>query len=193
MKGASFQYLDDAGGQYNPRFAAIVADSGSNFDVDGDGRPDSVATLVAQWQAFRPYLFRKLREVVGPHGILLANSGIPHSPDSSLSGITLEAESCHQDEDQGARFALERCHDNECRWTSVWANGTRKECLKAFEGQAAVSASPSMSLYWITELHIVPLLQQCADIRALAKSLPAVQFIEGVDVSDTAGVHACDP
>ena len=58
--------LDDAGSQCNPRFAAIVADSSdNNFDVDGDSQPDSIATMVAQWQAFRPYLFRKLREVVG--------------------------------------------------------------------------------------------------------------------------------
>ena len=56
-----------------------------HFDVDGDGEADTLATILAQWEAFRPYLFLKLREVVGPHGILLANSGLPHAPDPSCA------------------------------------------------------------------------------------------------------------
>jgi hypothetical protein len=54
-----------------------------HFDVDGDGKANTLATILAQWQTFRPYMFLKLREVVGPDGILIANSGIPHAPDTS--------------------------------------------------------------------------------------------------------------
>ena len=148
-------YLDDAGSTYNRRFASLVEDaSGGNFDIDGDGQADSLATMLAQWQAFRPYLFLKLREIVGPQGLLLANSGLPHAPDPSLNGITLESETCNSGSGSGGtqvravfcyigllhdnpRGAQVTCHDRTlrvvctCRWrssgaTTVPAHGVRR-------------------------------------------------------------------
>jgi hypothetical protein len=171
-------YLDDAGSEYDMHFAEIIQDASDRYDIDGDGLSDDLATLVGQWAAFRPYLFNKLREVVGPDRLLIANSGLPHVPDPNLNGITLEAENCHS----AGSLEIPRCHNNVCRFTPTWANASTKACLKAFAGQAYISALPRISIYWVTPVAaLVSAAQQCSDVSELEKSLPPGSFWEGVD------------
>ena len=68
-------YLDDSQAIYSDVFAQILLSQTHLFDIDGDGQPNAVGDINAQYMAYRPYFFAKLREAVGPDRVLLANSG----------------------------------------------------------------------------------------------------------------------
>jgi hypothetical protein len=89
-------YLDDSGTTYSEPFQHIITAQTTQFDIDADGRPDNISDITAQYMAFRPYFFAKLRDAVGPDRMLVANTGPPFAPDPNLNGITIESESCHQ-------------------------------------------------------------------------------------------------
>lgn len=118
--------------------------------------------------AYRPYYFARLRQAVGPNRTLLANSGPPFGPDPSLNGLAIEAESCHPH------------HKAE---GAVDAARSLGNCAKAFIGQRLVSPLPALSVYWHTQVQIVNVSQQCADVAALSKALGG-QLIEGIDEID---------
>jgi hypothetical protein len=54
-------YLDDSQTVYNEVFAQIITAQTSLFDIDGDGKADNVSDINAQYMAYRPYFFAKLR------------------------------------------------------------------------------------------------------------------------------------
>ena len=165
-------YLDDSQSTYNEVFSQIITSQTDLFDIDGDGRADNVSDLNAQYMAYRPYFFAKLREAAGPDRILIANSGPPFGPDPSLNGITIEAESCH---------AHSKTFDDSVR--------TAENCAKAFLGQRLISHQPALSVYWHTEEQIVPMSQQCSDVALLSKALGRGELIEGIDGADKTWHH----
>ena len=117
--------------------------------------------------AWRSAFVAQLRQILGEKAIILANSAGAVS-DPSLSGITIEMESC-----VGGAPALQHCAD-------------------ALEGQRAATIAAGrkpVSALWLTHSEAMSAAQQCADVAALQQKYPWVTA--GTDFFD--GSHVVCP
>eukprot|EP01051_Picozoa_sp_SAG22_P002150 SAG22_NODE_94_length_20824_cov_230.693718_11_plen_1262_part_00 len=160
-------YMDDFEYAFPAPWAAnVVAFTNGSFDTDADGLPDSVASLQAQYDAWKPYYSAELRKVLGSR-LLLANTGSPSASDTALDGQTIEFEWCAQ-----SRGGLPAC-------TYL--------CVAGLRGQHATSAAQgggrtALSVMWLTDAKALPAETQCAELRALQKQMP--WLLAGLDRSD---------
>jgi len=116
--------------------------AGLTFDSDGDGQPDTIADAINQYSTWAPYFVYRLRSLLGPDKIILANSaGELSSP--LINGLTIEMESC-------VDF---------------------KPCYNALVAQEAVGAQPAMSVMWLTHSESMPPEQQCERVAQIQKQL----------------------
>ena len=148
------------------RTANIVAFTNGSFDTNGDGQPDTVASLQAQYSAWKPYYSSQLRKVLG-NRLLLANTGSPSASDASLDGQTIEFEWC------------------------TAARGGLRACIAELEGQHAISSAQgggggggrtALSVMWLTDAKALPAETQCAELRSLQVTMP--WLLAGLDRSD---------
>jgi hypothetical protein len=87
-------YVDDFEHAFPASWVSnIVSFTNNSFDTNGDGKPDTVASLQAQYSAWKPYYSAQLRKVLG-NKMLLANTGSPAESDGALDGQTIEFEWC---------------------------------------------------------------------------------------------------
>ena len=159
-------YLDgrESGTKFASLYKSQINKKGSAtfVDTNGDGNPDSPDQTVEQYITWAPFFTVTLRSVLGPEAVILSNSAGPLS-DPMLNGITVEAESCR---------------DNEV-------------CYNALRAQHEVSYNPakSESVLWLTHSELVPAEKQCALVADIQQQMPWV--LAGTDFFD--GSHVvCD-
>ena len=141
------------------------------FDSNGDGQPDTAASLQSQYAAFQPYYFEQLRLQLGPKAVILANSGAPVEPHHALNGVAIESEWC-----DASRVELPGVG---------W-----KGCEEALTGQRLVAHSPTLSVLWLSESqsksakipHGMPANEQFAAAALMQRRVAGVHT--GYDVSD---------
>ena len=92
---------------FSQSWAAQINATGWQYDINGDGLPDSFDDMVGQFQAWAPYLTTALRKRVGRKPIMVANAGAGLS-DPMLSGITVEIGTTCPD----VSFSAGRCRCN---------------------------------------------------------------------------------
>jgi hypothetical protein len=127
-----------------------------SFDADGDGKPETVADLVAQFHKFKPLMAAELRKALGDEAIILANTVVGEQS-SALNGFTIEMESC-----TGSNY---------------------DKCLATVEAQYKISVQPAMAIMWLTgESASNPAAAQCARVAQIQAQLPWV--MEGTDFYD---------
>ena len=78
---------------------------GHAYDIDGDGAAETPEEVTASYFAWGPAFVAAMRAKLGAKRLILANSAGAIS-DSSLSGITIEAEACI-----GSRGGARKCAD----------------------------------------------------------------------------------
>ena len=131
-----------------------------SFDANGDGQPETIADLKAQFSKFKPLLAAGLRWAMGPEAVMLANT-VPGLTDPSLNGFTIEMESCSSE--------------------SGYAR-----CVATLEAQHKVSVSnglKAMSIMWLTGESIAnPAAAQCVRVAKIQQRMPWV--MEGTDFYD---------
>ena len=171
-RGFDGLYVDEAFAEWGPAsWLARLEEAGNTtagFDCSGDGERDSAASLQAQYAAYKPLYFARLRAHIGARALLLANTGVPVNPDPSLNGAAVESEWCSSRTDlPGAGW---------------------EGCTEALEGQGLVAHQPAMSVLWLSQSksskdpHGMPAEEQCAHAHALGQRLPWLRT--GYDVSD---------
>ena len=116
------------------------------FDSDGDGRPNTIASLQKQAKEFRPVWSASLRRKLGAKAVMLGNAE-GNVVDRNLNGLTLEMEHC----------------------TPPLGNATA--CVQKFAKQREVSVQPAVSIVWLTHSEILPAKQQCETVAAIQKAL----------------------
>jgi hypothetical protein len=112
-------YIDELFAQSPGEHYLFKYPPGTEFDADGDGKPDSLAAIKAQNDRYRPAFTARLRAALGPGAILIANTagGIA---DPALNGLTIE--------------------DQE---------GSQEKLVGWFEAQAAVAHAPPLGVLWL--------------------------------------------
>ena len=166
-------YLDDGTTMYNPKFLSLILATTDYFDINGDGQADDVASIYAQYAAYRPYFFAKIREAIGPDRHMITNTGPPFTPDPVLNGISIESESCHSLDPHRVPASA-------------------AACAEAFLGQHLASVyEPKVSLYWLTEEQLVNASMQCRDVEEISARLTAQNgtLWQGVDLGDHTWHH----
>lgn len=113
-------YIDNCTAAYPAWRKALLP---ASFDCDGDGLPNTVQELDAQWAAWRPYLTSRLRAAAGPARIIVGNAG-GALVDGCLNGISLEGVGHTQTEANAAAY---------------------------FQAQKAISQDPFVGVAWITQ------------------------------------------
>lgn len=113
-------YIDNCMATYPAWRKALLP---ASFDCDGDGLPNTVQELDAQWAAWRPYLSARLREVAGDTRIIVGNAG-GALLDGCLNGITIEG---------------------------VGHTHTEANAKTYFEAQKAISQTPFVGVAWVTQ------------------------------------------
>jgi hypothetical protein len=158
-------YLDDFELMFPASWVSnVVAFTNNSFDTNGDGQPDTVASLQAQYAAWKPYYSAQLRAALGPEMLLLANTGSPAASDAALDGQTIEFEWC------------------------TASRGGLRACIAELEGQHAISSAADggrrtpLSVMWLTDAKALPAESQCTELRALQKTMP--WLLAGLDRSD---------
>ena len=147
-----------------------MAVTNGSFDTNGDGQPDTVASLQAQYSAWKPYYSSQLRKMLG-NRLLLANTGSPSASDAALDGQTIEFEWC------------------------TAARGGLRACIAELEGQHTMSSSQgggggggggggrtALSVMWLTDAKALPAETQCAELRSMQVTMP--WLLAGLDRSD---------
>jgi len=115
----------------------------AQFDVNGDGQPDTLKQATDQYETWANYFVFQLRTLSGPNGVILANSaGAVSVP--MLNGLTIEMESCM----------------------------STGPCTDALVAQNAMASSPGMSVMWLTHSEAMPPQQQCQRVYELQKQFP---------------------
>ena len=135
----------------------IPAELKTPFDSDGDGLPNTIAQLEAQFKEFHPQFSHQLRTKLGPEAVILGNA-IGRVADPNLNGITIE---------------MLRCADN------------LTACGELFQLQEKVAAKPSMSVMWL-DSQSVSAAEQCHIVAHVREScpfvLPGTDFYDGSHV-----------
>jgi hypothetical protein len=130
------------------------------YDFDGDGVPELDTERATEYWAWRSAFVAMIRKILGPQAVVLANSAGAVS-DPSLSGLTIEMESC-----TGGEVGI-------------------KNCASALNGQRAASVAAGrepLSVLWMTHSGSMDAAEQCAKVVALQKQYPWVQA--GTDFFD---------
>eukprot|EP00039_Didymoeca_costata_P031617 m.35663 g.35663 ORF g.35663 m.35663 type:complete len:367 (-) comp8923_c1_seq2:179-1279(-) len=137
--------------------------SGHIYDVNGDGVEDSSEVVYATYFGWAPAFVTMMRRNLGSSAVLLANSAgaISHP---SLSGITIEMESC------------------------VGTSGQQR-CIEALQSQYQSTMamnnnnnSNAVSIFWLTHSEALPPSAQCALVAQWQQQYPFVQA--GTDFFD---------
>jgi hypothetical protein len=141
---------------------SLLALTNGSFDCNGDGKPDTLTTLQAQYSAWKPYYSMQLRRVLGDK-LLLANTGNVAEADASLDGQTIEFE-----------------------WCATSRGGVRA-CEAALDAQHAVSLAQgngreAISVMWLTEANNVAAVVQCRELLQLQSTRQ--WLLGGTDRSD---------
>ena len=98
-------------------------------DTDGDGQPDTLAQTMAQYDKYRPLFSAALRKALGPHAIMIANSGLGQV-DPSLNGLTIEA--CNDAAQCVASFKAQAAVAHKPLLSVMWLKGSDPaECANA--------------------------------------------------------------
>eukprot|EP01051_Picozoa_sp_SAG22_P011059 SAG22_NODE_1036_length_5904_cov_4.908355_6_plen_441_part_00 len=169
-------YLDGRSTTYSfsQGWPLAVNKTGWQFDIDGNGTPDSYSDMVGQFTAFAPLVTTKLRVALGPSTVIVANAGAGLS-DPMLSGITVEIEGCVQSK-------------------SACENGLMAQQEVALAAQAMMPSSkvapPLLSILWLTHSELMPAAEQCKHARAWQKQMPWLMI--GTDFYDGSFV-VCPP
>jgi hypothetical protein len=169
-------YLDELDDRFPARWKTTLLNQTKNFDINGDGKADSLDALDAQYIAWRPYFTRRMREVVGPDRLLIGNGGAPATADPALNGRTIEFENC-----------CDADHGKACPASAI-STGLAM-CRTTLAGQAAVSASPPLSVLWHTHENVLPASVQCKETAAIREDMPFV--LEGDDREDGSWHSSC--
>ena len=149
-------YLD---GYVEPDKRRFAIPDGQSWDMDGDGVADSADTMAGSYFAWAPAFVGSLRAQLGKDVIILANSAGSVS-DPSLSGITIEMESC------------------------TGAAGV-PHCANALDGQHLSTTSAEISphsVLWLTHSNAMPPAEQCREVAKLQAMYPWTQA--GTDFFD---------
>jgi hypothetical protein len=145
-------YLHDYEEVFPATWAAnIVNFTNKSFDCNGDGQPDTLETLQAQYAAWKPYYAAQLRKALGQK-MMLANTGSPSVSDAALDGQSIEFE-----------------------WFTK-ARGGLRACSAEHFGQHALSAAQgggrtAMSVMWLTDAKGIPAETQCQQLCMLQQSI----------------------
>jgi YD repeat-containing protein len=141
---------------------SLMAMTDGYFDCNGDGKPDSLASLQAQYSSWKPYYSMQIRRLLGRDKLFLANTGNVAEADASLDGQTIEFEWCAD------------------------SRGGVRACAAALDAQHAVSLaqnrSEPMAVMWLTESNNVAAEVQCRELRQLQIARP--WLLGGTDRSD---------
>ena len=130
------------------------------YDYDGDGEADSPTEHAGMYWAWRSAFVAALRQRMGEKALIFANSAGAVS-DPSLSGVTIEMESC-----TGGKAGVQHCSD-------------------ALEGQRAATLAAgreAVSVLWMTHSESMSAAQQCQTVADLQQQYPWVQA--GTDFFD---------
>ena len=158
-------YVDDFEYAFPASWATNVVNvTNGAFDTDGDGLPDSLASLQAQYSAWKPYYSAQLRQLLGSR-LLLANTGSPSASDAALDGQTIEFEWC-----TASRGGVRACVDE--------LNGQHATSRAA----GAAAGRTALSVMWLTDAKALPAETQCSELRQLQQSMP--WLLAGLDRSD---------
>eukprot|EP01052_Picozoa_sp_SAG31_P010689 SAG31_NODE_592_length_13726_cov_7.188082_9_plen_393_part_00 len=160
-------YIDNWHGSWSAAWARnlVALTNGSGFDCNGDGKPDTLDSLQAQYSAWKPYYSAQLRRILGSR-VLLANTGNVAEADVSLDGQSIEFEWCGD------------------------GRGGLRACISALDAQHALSrlnaarvgAREAVSIMWLTESNNVPAEVQCREMRQLQATRK--WLLAGTDRSD---------
>lgn len=156
-------YIDNWHASFSASWGkSLLALTNGSFDCNGDGKPDTLTTLQAQYSAWKPYYSMQLRRVLGDK-LLLANTGNVAEADASLDGQTIEFE-----------------------WCATSRGGVRA-CEAALDAQHAVSLAQgngreAISVMWLTEANNVAAVVQCRELLQLQSTRQ--WLLGGTDRSD---------
>ena len=156
-------YLD---GYLNPAtYKAPKFAEGARYDFNGDGLPDSPEDVVAQYKTYTPMFVQRLRDLMGPSKLIIANSA-GANPDPNLNGLTIE---------------MEACLDYD-------------ECTSALIENEQKGAKPTTSALWLTHSEAMTADEQCQTAAKIQAQLPYVQvgtdFFDGSAIKCTNVVAA---
>jgi hypothetical protein len=140
-------------------YAKVCAEQLTQYgtiDSNGDGQVDSIEDVIDQYVSWSSVLTHELRLALGSDAVMIGNSAGALS-DPSLSGITIEMESCTD---------LSRCRD----------------ALVAQHAASQGLRSEKRSVLWLTHSETVPPKVQCERARKLQEELP--YLLQGTDFFD---------
>ena len=171
-------YVDEFNHAFPNSWIAKVKNQTASFDIDGDGKPDTLGDLQGQYVAYKPTFSRALRRVLGDERLLIGNTGSGSGePDPSLNGITIESENC-----------CDGNHGVACPAGEI--DTGYKICADSFLGQSLVAPEPQLSVLWHTHEYVLPPAVQCSEMRRFQDEMPWV--VEGDDFEDGSWHQVCN-
>ena len=171
-------YVDEFNGKFPNSWIAKIQNQTASFDIDGDGKPDTLGDLQGQYVAYKPAFSRALRSVLGPNRLLIGNTGSGSGePDPSLNGITIESENC-----------CDGNHGLSCPAGEIETG--YKICADSYFGQSLVAQEPQLSILWHTHEYVIPPEVQCSEMQNFQADMPWV--VEGDDFEDGSWHQVCN-
>ena len=171
-------YVDEFNHAFPNSWIAKIKNQTASFDIDGDGKPDTLGDLQGQYVAFKPTFSRALRQVLGDKRLLIGNTGSGSGePDPSLNGITIESENC-----------CDGNHGLSCPAGEIETG--YKICADSFLGQSLVAPEPQLSILWHTHEYVIPPEVQCSEMQRFQDEMPWV--VEGDDFEDGSWHQVCN-
>eukprot|EP00935_MAST-01C_sp_MAST-1C-sp1_P000831 g831.t1 len=126
-RGYDGVYFDEYFSEFvNDELRAFL--NSTRLDADGDGKPDTLPQILAQYRKYQPVFSASLREALGADALIIANTrGVV---DPALNGLTIEA--CDNPSDCVRHFEAQSAVAHRPLVSVMWLKGNNpSECAIA--------------------------------------------------------------